>query len=169
MAITPALKRYIETRMRRLDRYGTKFGGAQVILGIEKHRHTAEALLSLSGTPIQAKASTKEMYASIDQLLDKVSRQVRKHKEKLIKQKRGVTSRSIARRTARKSGEMEQESTVLQTVQPALTRLTVEEAIGRLGGQAPAMVVFLHATSNRIQIVRRLDSGVVELIDPQTV
>jgi putative sigma-54 modulation protein len=92
--ITPALKRYIETRMRRLERYDSKLGDVAVVLGVEKYRHTAEVILTLNRTMIQAKASTKEMYASIDQLFDKISRQVRKHKKKLIRHGRHGAART---------------------------------------------------------------------------
>ncbi len=76
MEMSAALRRYIETRMKRLERYGVKLEGAQVVLDVEKYRHTAELTLSLNGATIQGRASTNEMYASIDQLFDKISRQV---------------------------------------------------------------------------------------------
>jgi putative sigma-54 modulation protein len=164
--ITPALRRYIETRMKRLERYDAKLGDAQVVLGVEKYRHTAELLLTLNRSAVQAKTSTKEMYASIDELFDKISRQVRKHKEKLVRHNRHVSSGTVARGSSKTLGEPENPA-VLKTVQPSLPRLTIEEAIERLGAQPEAIVVFFHAVSDRMQIVRRLDNGAVEWIDPQ--
>ncbi|MDE3117900.1 MAG: ribosome-associated translation inhibitor RaiA, partial [Nitrospirota bacterium] len=67
--VTPALRRYIEVRMKRVERFEAKLGDVQVILGVEKYRHTAEVILTLNGVAVQAKASTKEMYASIDEVL----------------------------------------------------------------------------------------------------
>lgn len=165
--VTPALRRYIETRMRRLERYESKLRDVQVVLGVEKYRHTAEVLLTLNRGMIQAKASTKEMYASIDQLFDKISRQVRKHKEKLTRHNRHGSSRAAVSRSSRKRDGVEMMSGVLKTVQPSLPRLMVEEAIERLGAHPAAIVVFLDAVSDRLQIVRRLNSGSVEWIDLQ--
>ncbi|MBI4402150.1 MAG: ribosome-associated translation inhibitor RaiA [Nitrospirae bacterium] len=161
--VTPGLRRYIETRMTRLQRYGAKVGDVQVVLGVEKYRHTAEAVLTLNGAVIQSKASTNEMHASLDQLLNKISRQVQKRKEKLIDHK----SRAIAPRPIREPREAELEPLDVHTVHTPLHILTVAEAVGRLGGVPGALVVFINASSNRVQVVRRLDNGDVELIDPQ--
>ncbi|MER3424437.1 MAG: ribosome-associated translation inhibitor RaiA [Nitrospiraceae bacterium] len=87
--VTAALRRYIEARIKRLARYGMKLGGVQIV-------HTAEIVLALDGAVIQGKTATTEMYASIDQLMDKISRQLVKRKEKLVDHKiRTPTSRLI--------------------------------------------------------------------------
>lgn len=166
VTITPALRQYIETRMKRLERYEAKLGDMQVVLGVEKYRHTAEVLLTLNRGVIQAKTSTKEMYASIDELFDKISRQVHKHKEKLVRHNRHGSARAAVPRSLRKRAESKVPE-VLKTIQPSLPRLMAEEAIERLGTHHSAIVVFRDAASDRLQIVRRLDNGAVEWIDLQ--
>ncbi len=163
--ITDALRRYIETRMKRLERYGVTLGKVQVVVGVEKYRHTAEVILTLNGVAIQGRASTNEMYASIDRLLDKISSQVRKRKEKRINHK----SRAVERRSMRTQNEAEGKPLGIKTIRVPLHTLTVAEAIGRLGKQPSALVVFVNAAFDRLQVIRRLDHGGVELIDPQPV
>lgn len=162
--VTAALRRYLETRMKRLERYGPKLGPVQVVVGVEKFRHTAEVVLTINGAVIQAKTSTKDLYVSIDQLFDKISNQVRKHKEKLVSHK---PARVSARRAVLDAREGEPKSAGLKTVRPSLRRLTIAEALERLGAQPSALVVFLNAASNRVQVVRRLEPDNIELIDPQ--
>jgi putative sigma-54 modulation protein len=87
LEITPALREYVETRFRRLDRYDLKMEPLQVVLGVEKLRHTAEVVGSVNGRPLQAKISTEEMYASIDELVDRVDAQLRKWKGRLVDHK----------------------------------------------------------------------------------
>ena len=58
IAVTAALKRYIETRLTRLERYGLKVGDVQVVLTVEKYRHAAEVVFRLNGAVIQGKTST---------------------------------------------------------------------------------------------------------------
>ncbi|MCP9454513.1 MAG: ribosome-associated translation inhibitor RaiA [Nitrospira sp.] len=87
LEITPALREYVEMRFRRLDRYDLKMESLQVVLGIEKLRHTAEVVGTVHGRPLQAKTSTKEMYASIDALVDRVDAQLRKWKGRLVDHK----------------------------------------------------------------------------------
>ncbi len=87
MDITPALRDYVETRFERLDRYGLKVGTLQVVLGVEKLQHKAEVIGAVNGKPVQAKTSTREMYATIDALIDRVDAQFRKWKERLVSHK----------------------------------------------------------------------------------
>lgn len=159
VAITPALRRYIETRMNRLERFGGKLGNAQVVVGVEKYRHIAEASLNVNGVRIQGKASTNEMYASIDQLLGKISRQVQKRKEKLTDHKVGAIPPSRRERTKVLPN--------LTTIQPALQTCTVEEAVEYLRGDAGSLLVFMNPEAGRVQILRRVGRSGFELIDPQ--
>jgi putative sigma-54 modulation protein len=162
--VTTALRRYIETRMKRLERYGPKLGAVQVVLGVEKYRHTSEVIVSLNGAVVQAKTSTKDLYASIDQLVDKISSQVRKRKEKLVSHKPSRSTVSSPLSTERKAAAI---SGDLKVVRPSLYHLTLAEAVENLGQQPSATVVFVDALSNRLQILRRMDDGALELIDPQ--
>ena len=163
--VTAALRRYIETRVTRLDRYGVMLRDVQVIVDVEKYRHIAEVILTLNGARIQGKASTNEMYSSIDQVLDKISTQVRKRKERRIRHK--PTNHSP--RQAGEREETEAEPVGFTTVRVPLHALTVEEAIGHLSEQPSAVFVFVDPISNRVRVMRRLDNGGIELIDPQPV
>ena len=94
MEITPALKGYVETRFGRLDRYGLKVESLEVVLGVEKLQHKAEAIGTVNGKSVQAKTSTPEMYATIDALVDRVDTQLRKWKERLASHKPGKIRRT---------------------------------------------------------------------------
>jgi putative sigma-54 modulation protein len=93
MDITPALKDYVETRFGRLDRYGLKVESLEVVLGVEKLQHKAEAIGTVNGKSVQAKTSTSEMYATIDALVDRIDAQLRKWKERLANHKPGKLRR----------------------------------------------------------------------------
>lgn len=164
--ITAALRRYIESRMKRLERYEPKLGDVQVILGVEKYRHTAEANLTVNGVSVQAKASTREMYASIDELLDKVTRQVSKRKEKLSRRKTARANRFPLLVSPDQSPAYVPD---IRTVRVSLVRMAVAEAAERLGEQPGSILVFHNDASDRVQVMRRLETGAVELIDPRAV
>src|SRR4051812_22586657 len=106
MNITPALREYVETRFDRLDRYGLKVGSLQVVLGVEKLQHKAEVVGAVNGKRVQAKTSTREMYATIDALVDRIDAQFRKCKERLVNHKPSKTRRpNLTAPRARKWGE----------------------------------------------------------------
>lgn len=164
--LTPALKRYIEQRMQRLDRYGIKLRSLQVLIGVEKFRHTAEAIGTISGRRVQAKTSTGEMYASIDQLVDKLDAQLRKLKGRLVSHKPGnVAKRSaVVSPVAAVAGPDQ-----VEVVRPPLQRLSVEEALALLAESPTGVVVFLDALTGRMQVLQRDGHGRIALIDPERV
>ncbi len=81
--ITSALRNYVHDKFERLERHFTHVIEAHVILTVEKLRHKAEASMLVSGNRLFADAVEEDMYAAIDGLVDKLDRQVVKHKEKL--------------------------------------------------------------------------------------
>ena len=81
--ITPALRTYVATKMKRIARRFDHVLTVHVVLSVEKERNRAEATLRMQRGNLFADAEHNDMYAAIDKLLDKLDRQVKKHKEKL--------------------------------------------------------------------------------------
>ncbi len=80
--VTPALNEYVTTKMEKLERHFDNVTNVHVVLGVEKVRQKAEATLHVSGADLFAECTDEDMYAAIDGLIDKLDRQVIKHKEK---------------------------------------------------------------------------------------
>lgn len=81
--ITDSLRDYVDTKFTKLERHFDHINNVYVILNVEKLNQKAEATLHLDGGEVFANAEHKDMYAAIDSLIDKLDRQVIKHKEKL--------------------------------------------------------------------------------------
>lgn len=81
--VTPALKQKVESKLGKLERHFDHLTDIHCILTVEKLQHKAEATVHLTGGTIHADAIEEDMYAAVDALIDKLSRQVTKHKEKL--------------------------------------------------------------------------------------
>ena len=81
--VTPALRDFVNNKMERVERHFDHVGNVHVVLTVEKLRHKAEATMHISGAKVYADATEENMYAAIDGLVDKLDRQVRRHKEKL--------------------------------------------------------------------------------------
>jgi putative sigma-54 modulation protein len=90
--ITTPLRDYVNSKMERLERHFDHVIDLHVVLGVEKLRHKAEATMHLSGGDIFADAVEENMYAAIDSLVDKLDRQLKKHKEKITDHHRGEGS-----------------------------------------------------------------------------
>lgn len=83
LEITPALRDYVKSKLVRLRRHFDQMTDVRCTLTVEKLDHKAEATIHLAGTTIYADAIEGNMYAAVDGLIDKLDRQVRKHKERI--------------------------------------------------------------------------------------
>jgi putative sigma-54 modulation protein len=81
--ITDSLRDYVTSKMERIERHFDHVTNIHVILDVEKLRQKAEASFHISGHDIFAEAENEDMYAAIDSLVDKLDRQLLKHKEKM--------------------------------------------------------------------------------------
>jgi len=80
--ITPPLRAYVEKKFDRVTRHFDNVIDVHCVLTVEKLEHRAEATMHVSGGHIHADAIEADMYAAIDMLVDKLDRNVVKHKEK---------------------------------------------------------------------------------------
>ncbi|HEB97385.1 MAG TPA: ribosome-associated translation inhibitor RaiA [Sedimenticola thiotaurini] len=93
--VTPALRSYVESKFERLERHFDHVTNVHVILSVEKLRQKAEATLHLNGNDVFADCVEEDMYAAIDGLVDKLDRQVKKHKEKHTNHRNGAIPKGM--------------------------------------------------------------------------
>ncbi len=87
--ITPALRSYVHEKFERLQRHFDHISNSHVILSVEKERQKAEATVHVNRGNLFAEVEHEDMYAAIDMLIDKLDRQLKKHKEKLTGHHKG--------------------------------------------------------------------------------
>ena len=81
--VTPALRSYVTEKMQRIARHFDQVNSINVILNVEKLQQQAEATVIANGRTIFATESAMDMYASIDKLVDKLDKQVRRYKDRI--------------------------------------------------------------------------------------
>jgi putative sigma-54 modulation protein len=81
--ITQALRDYVHDKLERVERHFDNVTSVRVILSVAKLRQKAEATIHVAGNDIHADAVEEDLYAAIDAIIDKIDRQIKKHKEKL--------------------------------------------------------------------------------------
>jgi len=81
--LTESMSEYVHTKFEKLERHFDNITNAQVTLSVEKTRQKAEADVHVAGGQLFAANEHDDMYAAIDGLIDKLDRQVIKHKEKM--------------------------------------------------------------------------------------
>ena len=95
--VTPALKSYVEDKIGKVINHYDQIMELVITLGVVKNpsvhdNHFAEVNCFINGARLHVKEEAESMYASIDLLADKLDRQVKKHKEKILKGKSGSGS-----------------------------------------------------------------------------
>lgn len=88
MESSEAIKKYVTTKVSRLQKLLQQPMTANVIISVQKLRHVAEIQLSSGRKHSEAKESGEEMYASIDKVVDKIARQLTASKSEIVTKKR---------------------------------------------------------------------------------
>lgn len=83
LEVTEAMKLKITEKLSKLSHYFNNIIDIHVTLSIEHYEHKAVAHANLAKTEVSAHAHSKDMYATIDALFDKLKVQITKHKEKM--------------------------------------------------------------------------------------
>ncbi|MFV9997196.1 MAG: ribosome hibernation promoting factor [Arsenophonus endosymbiont of Dermacentor nuttalli] len=81
--ITEALRQTVEEKYSKFEQYFDHINRIHVILKVQKFNQIAEATAKVNGAELHASAQEDDMYAAIDAMVEKMARQLTKHKEKL--------------------------------------------------------------------------------------
>ena len=81
--ITSSIRQHTSDKLIKIKHHFDNVMNVNMILEVQKDLQTAEATIHVSGADLFAKAESNDMYASIDQLINKLDSQIIKHKEKL--------------------------------------------------------------------------------------
>ena len=82
LEITPAIRDYVVAKLDRVNRHFDHVIDVTVVMSVDKLQHWIEVNLHTRGKDIHVEATEADMYAAIDVVIDKLDRQVLKHKEK---------------------------------------------------------------------------------------
>ena len=172
LSITEAIKTYAISKVDQLHLDYPRIIEAQVILDVEKHRHFAEVILHCNNhITIEASEETDDMYASIDGVLSKIARQMRKYKTKIMRQHRPRRNevRHFDEHVLSVDGfdlHADAEPHVIQTERYPVKPMFVDEAVLQLEMSSRQFVIFLNAKNERINVLYRRKEGGFGLMEP---
>ena len=169
--ITPALRRYTEEKLRKLERLLDGIIEAHVIFRVEKHRQSAEIVVRSPHATLSGTETTNDLYASIVKVVEKLEKQAKKRKEKLSWGKKKIRGASSIRSTPapvpeeppqRPSGPR-----VIRTRRYAVKPMSVDEAVLQVQSDDSAFLVFRDAVSQKVTVLYRRSDGNFGLIEPE--
>lgn len=177
--VTEALKTYIENALHKVTGHFDKVIDANVILMVEKHRQIAEVNLTANGVRIHGRESSPDMYASVDAVISKVERQVRKFKDRINRhqprtaREARVYAHSMLVPVAAGNGHEEAATAVAEKHDEVhrekrpMSPLTVDEAVMQFQLVDDPFLVFLNADTHQVNVLYAEQDGHYGLIEPQ--
>lgn len=172
--VTDAMKNYAVSKIEGLHLDYPRIIKAQVILDVEKYRHQADVILYCANhITIEASAETNDMYASMDEAMGKIARQMRKYKTRMMRNHRPRPREEIwhfeeqvfAAETL-EALEEENEPQPIQIEKYPMKQMFTDEAILQLEMSSRQFIVFVNARTEKLNIVFRRKNGAFGLIEP---
>ena len=176
--VTPALRKFAEDKLKKLERLLDGPLEAHIVLAIEKHRHLAEIQVRSRTALLSGIRETGDLYASINEVADKLERQALKHKEKLTTRKKrgarrapaaqGPAPEAVAPARRRKRAAVAGRKPRLHPSERyRLKPLSAEDAALELDASGDDLLVYRDARTYRVNVVYRRKDGNFGLVDPE--
>lgn len=179
MTIRPGLKKFIEERADRMEHYGSKPLQATITLKTEKYRQIAEAHVNVNGVILQAEEVTDEMEVSVDKVMSKIEKQLKKYKEKVTNHRVrvGKTETIISKKKAGEAPlKKEQDAPPFVAVGKELFRipkrekvsvnlLTIEEALLQMKSNKKEFFLFRNGANGQLNLVYKKKNGILGLME----
>ncbi|MGM9525959.1 MAG: ribosome hibernation-promoting factor, HPF/YfiA family [Peptococcaceae bacterium] len=164
--VTEPLTDYIEKRFAKLEKYFVNADlTGTVTLVVEKGLHRVEATIPLNRYILRAEDSSNDMYASIDGVVDKLERQIRKYKTKINRKGKVQTINDLP--PAQDAAPVaEEEGKIIKTKTFVVKPMDEEEAIMQMELLEHDFFVFLNAETNSINVVYKRKDNQYGLIQP---
>lgn len=155
---TEAIKDYLEKKISRLEKYfDTEDLDVQVMIKVERELQIAEISASYIGDTFRAVTENKDLYASIDEDIDILERQIRKAK---TKKERMNKDESLRVKEAFVEKEASVEGEVIKTTYYDIKPMSIEDAKLKLEERpAATFLAFIDVDTSKVNVIYRLKDG----------
>lgn len=161
--LTPQLREHAEKRLRKLGRYFDHILEARLVLDQEKRRHIAELTVRANGTELISREETHDMVSSIDRVVDRIERQIKKLNARLKDRKTRRPVPAVAPVEEEEIPETdsadEWNPVVVRGHQWHKKEATVEEAINLLREKDEDYILFRNSRTGKVGLVHTRPDG----------
>jgi len=178
MELTEPLKAYVDEKLQHLKHSFDHVVDVHVVLSVEKNRQRCEVNMQANGITIHGSHETDDMYASIDGVMDKLNRQLKRYRAKLRKhlsqhgQRKGREIK-VSHRVLDMGSEQEE---LPETHQPNVLHhdviqaqtMSVDEAVMQMElAENKTVLMFTNADTNMLNALYRRSNGSLNWIEPE--
>jgi putative sigma-54 modulation protein len=160
LEVTPALRQYAEDKIGKFTKYVSTISEAIVTVSVEKHHQKAEVLLKVNGYMIQAEGATGDVYSAIDEVVEKLEKQVVKYKEKLTDHRKGEKKVPDA------DEDQVREGRIIKHKKHDMKPMMPDDAVEQMDMIGKDFFVFTNLASGEMNVVYLRKDGNYGLIEP---
>jgi putative sigma-54 modulation protein len=166
METDEGVKGYVQEKVQRLQKYIGSLREVHVVLSVEKFRHIAEITIIGNGMTLNSQGRNSDLYAAIDQMAEKIERQVRERREK-GRRKRGNPSPAVSPQGETGSSEGgEGVASPIQKKRTIVKPMSVEEAAAQMNLLEQDFFIFINSESGQINVLSHRKDGGYEWVEP---
>jgi putative sigma-54 modulation protein len=170
MEASEGIKDYVTEKVGRLQKYAENPREVHVVLSVEKFRQIAEITMIADGSTLNSQGRNSDLYAAIDQMVEKMERQLRERREKGRRIRPNSSSPKGALGREEIVSEEKAETDLLPIIQKRRTLvrpMSLEEAAAQLSLSKKDLLVFINSESGQVNVLCRLKDGSYEWVEPR--
>jgi len=163
-----SLKAYAEEKVSKMDKYFDFPVEAHIVLAVEKFRRSADVTLNVNGNMIKGVVETEDMYSAIDQVMDKIEKQVKRYREKM-RDRRTETRKNetaLSRTESEEIADIGPEEPRIEVEKIVAKPMDPEEAAMQFNLSQQDFMVFRNSRSREINVIYKRKDGNLGLMEP---
>lgn len=163
--VSDYLESVVQKKLDKLDKFFKGDPRADVTIATEAGKQIMETTIYHNGVFLRAKVESSDIYASIDGVVEKLERQIEKHKSKLIDKHQFGSLKDIIQ--SENYDEDEFIPSVVKTKRFAIKPMSIEEAVLQMQLLDHSFFVFSNAETEEVNVLYKRKDGNYGLIDPE--
>lgn len=167
LTVTPALREYLEKKIKRVERLTDQPVTVQANLTLERGRYIIEVTIPVNGLLVRGEETNADAHASIDLVADKLEKQLERYKKARLARKREAAPRPEALGSVGEALGDEGETHLVKTKRFPAKPLTVDDAILQMNLLGHGFFVFHNAETDEFNVVYRRHDGNYGLLEPE--
>lgn len=165
LTVTDDLKNRIEKKLGKMDRYFRQEVDAQVRLTQEKNlRYIAEITITVGGMMLRAEETSEDIIKSADRAVDKIERQIRRHRTRLEKR---LHEEVVIQPEEAETPPEEEKQELVRVKRFAMKPMSVEDAILQMDMLGHSFFLFTNAETGVASVVYRRNDGNIGMLEPE--
>lgn len=164
--ITEAIRDYVEKRLERLEKFEGKNTDINVVCSVEREEQIVEIQINSDGEFLRVEERNEDLYASVDLVIDRAERQLRKEKEKRVEKNQSNTLKEMAREVSKKETHNE-ENIVTKTLVYEIKPISIEDAKMKLEETDDMFLTFVNSETEEVNVIYKRGDSSFGIVIPE--